>query len=149
MLARIACAAEPLLAQRPLGAAPDAPPTGLHPITAAVVYGAGHIARQLAARLVIVASHSGATALALSQQRGAAPIVGASDAPATLRRMTLLWGVYPLAEAPTTDAAALMTLVEAWGLRDGYLRSGDRVLFVRGTNLDAPVHNLTVVHQVE
>jgi pyruvate kinase len=38
---------------------------GLRAITAAIAYGAGHIAAELDARLVVVASHSGATALAL------------------------------------------------------------------------------------
>ena len=57
---------------------------GLHPITAAVVYGAGHIAAELDARLIVVASHTGATALALSKQRNYVPTVGISDSPETL-----------------------------------------------------------------
>ena len=41
----------------------------LHHITRAVVHGAGEMAYDLKAKLVFVASHSGRTALALSQHR--------------------------------------------------------------------------------
>ncbi len=51
---------------------------GLHPITAAVVYGAGHMAAELDAKLIVVASHSGLTALALSKQRNYVPHASAS-----------------------------------------------------------------------
>src|SRR5690606_13153910 len=50
-----------------------------HEITRAVVEGAGVMANNLKAQLVVVASHSGKTALALSQQRNFVPTVGVSS----------------------------------------------------------------------
>ncbi len=73
---------------------------GLHQITGAAVYGAGHIAAKLAAKLIVVVSHSGATALALSKQRNYVYTVGISDSETTLRQMCLYWGVHSLAGRP-------------------------------------------------
>ena len=88
---------------------------GLQPITSAVVYGAGHIAAQIDARLIVVASHSGATALALSKQRNFVRTVGISDSPQTLRQMCLLWGVIPLLGIPTSSNQEMLDAVTAWG----------------------------------
>ena len=77
--------------------APEFLVDGLHPITQAVVDGASRIAAELDAKLVVVASKSGVTAIARSKRRGAVPTVGVSDDPATLRQMSLYWGVTPLA----------------------------------------------------
>ena len=96
MMNQVALATEELYRDRaPL------PPTafsvaGLHPITRAVVHGAGQIAFEIKASLIIVASHSGATGLALSKQRNYPPIVGVSDSQECLRQMSLLWGIIPL-----------------------------------------------------
>jgi pyruvate kinase len=119
---------------------------GLQPITAAVVYGAAHVAAEIDAQLVAVASHSGATALALSKQRNYVQTVGISDSPRTLRQMCLYWGVIPLAGIPTDDNQAMLDAIVAWGLGDGSLTRGDHVVLVAGTGLGS--HNQIVVHRV-
>ena len=100
-----------------------------------MVYGAGHIAADIEARLIVVASHSGATALALSKQRLYVPIVGVSDSSATLRQMCLYWGVIPLADAPTANQRELLDSWSTWGRDDGCLHSGDHVVLVAGVGL--------------
>ena len=77
-------------------ATPTKHAVGLHQITAAVVAGAGLMAQQLHARLIVAVSQTGATALALSKQRNFVPTVGVSPVDATLRQMCLYWGVNPL-----------------------------------------------------
>ncbi|MBI3839718.1 MAG: pyruvate kinase [Planctomycetia bacterium] len=121
---------------------------GLHPITSAVVYGAGHIAAEIDARLMVVASHSGATALALSKQRTYVQTVGISDSPQTLRQMCLYWGVIPLGDMPTLSSQQMLDAVTNWGLRDGSLESGDHVVLVAGIGLNGGSHNQVVVHRV-
>ena len=76
----------------------------LNPVTKAVVSQAGMLAEKLVARLIIVASASGATALSLAKNRFRVPTVGVSDSPATLRRICLYWGITPLASAPCATA---------------------------------------------
>jgi pyruvate kinase len=121
---------------------------GLLPITSAVVYGAGHIAAEIDARLVVVASHSGATAVALSKQRCYVPIIGVSDSPKTLRQMCLYWGVIPLADVSTDSSQQMLDAVTAWGLRDGSLHAGDHIVLVAGIGVHGRAHNQVMVHRV-
>ena len=81
--------------------------------------GAGNIAQELDARLAVVVSHSGASALAMSKRRNMVPIVGVSDRVETLRQMTLYWNVIPLPGVPTSDSIQLLQYVEEWGQREG------------------------------
>ncbi|MCE9631921.1 MAG: pyruvate kinase [Planctomycetia bacterium] len=121
---------------------------GLHPITQAVVDGASRIAGELDAKLFVVASRSGLTAIARSKRRGAVPTVGLSDNPATLRQMALYWGVTPLAMDATHDTSVLLDRVTAWGLREGRLQRGDRILLVAGSGFGTGGHNMALVHEV-
>ncbi len=122
----------------------------LNPVTRAVVSGAGTLAEQLAAKLIIVASASGATALSLAKSRFRVPTVGVSDSAATLRRLCLYWGVTPLADAPLGSSPALARFVTDWGKQNGILRSGDHIVLITGTAGAAVTkHNMIVVHEVE
>jgi pyruvate kinase len=121
---------------------------GLHPITQAVVDGASRIAGELDAKLFVVASRSGLTAIARSKRRGAVPTVGLSDNPATLRQMALYWGVTPLAMEATHDTSVLLDRITAWGLGDGRLQRGDRILLVAGSGFGTGGHNMALVHEV-
>ncbi len=128
--------------------APDFLVEGLHPITQAVVDGASRIAADLNAKLFVVASRSGVTAIARSKRRGAVPTIGISDNTATLQQMTLYWGVTPLAAVASTDINGLLEQVTAWGLREGKLARGDRILLVAGIGFGTGGHNMALVHEV-
>jgi pyruvate kinase len=138
--------------ERLLGDAPAAPPApskaGVTPVTAAVTYGAGRIADQLSAALVVVATRSGNTARVKSKQRDFVRTVGVSDSAAVLRRMCLYWGIIPLPGAPVADGPALRAFIDQWGLQEGMLRAGDLIVFVTGTEFVPLAHNLVVVHEV-
>ena len=121
---------------------------GLHPITQAVVDGAGRIAVDVGARLVVVASRTGLTAISRSKRRGAVPTVGVSDNVATLRQMALYWGVTPLAGTVSTDVQALLGHVTSWGLGAGRLRKGDRIVLVAGVGFGTGGHNMALVKEV-
>jgi len=149
MMNRIALATEALYQDKPPLPPPDMLPEGLLPITRAVVYGAGQVASELDAKLVLVASRSGVTALAVSKQRSFVPTVGVSDLDTTLRQMCLYWGVTPLAGAPTKDPIKLLNFVSEWGVRDGCLKSKDRVVLVTGIGLGTGGHDMCVVHEVK
>src|SRR6185436_11146988 len=99
----------------------------LKDITRAVVRGAGTMAYVLGAKLVVVASHSGRTALALSQQRSFVPTIGVSALETTLRKMCLYWGVTPLMDAPATRPQRLIRYTDAWACAQGLTQKGDRV----------------------
>lgn len=133
-------------------------PDGLHAITSAVVQGAGTMVNSLDAKLVVVASHSGRTALALSQQRNFAPTIGVSTKETTLRQMCLYWGVTPLRNAPAEDIEQLIKHTNEWAIRSGLAAPGDRIVIVGGSHLTAGqsnkqmssgVHDIVIVHEVE
>ncbi len=121
----------------------------MHPITQATVYGAARIAQRLDAKLVVIATCSGATALVKAKQRDFIPTIGVSDSEATLRQMCLLWGITPLPGAPVQQAERLREFVDRWGQGDGTLVAGDRVVFVTGTSVTPGAHNTVMVHEVQ
>jgi pyruvate kinase len=149
MMHRIALATEPLCRRKSPVPEPDASVEGLNPITEVTVYAAGRMAEELDAKLVAVATASGATALSLSKNRHYMPTVGITDSPATLRRMCLYWGVIPLPSAPTGDREQLLRYFIHWGRSTGLLDSGDRMVLIAGTGLHVTAHNMVVVHQLD
>jgi len=148
MMNRISLATEAHYFERPRMPAPDKPAEGVLPTTQAVVHGAAQIAEELRAKAIIAASHSGATALAISKLRGFTPIVGLSDSEITLRQMCLYWGVIPLLVPPANGIRETIERVSAWGTKEGRFAAGDRIVLVAGTSLPTAGHNLAMVHEV-
>ncbi|MBN2474293.1 MAG: pyruvate kinase [Pirellulales bacterium] len=149
MMHRIALATESLCGGQKAIPLPDLTIEGINQITEATVYAAGQMAEELGARLVVVASASGATALSMAKNRHLVPTLGVSDSAATLQRMCLYWGVIPLPGAPTGDPRALLRYVTDWGRAAGLLASADRIVLVAGTGLAVTAHNMVVVHELE
>ncbi len=127
---------------------PIAALSGVHPITAATVYGATEIASRVNAKLIVIASNGGATARVKAKYRSAIPVVGVSDNESTLRRMTLFWGLLPLPGAPVGDGPKLREFIDNWGRAEGLLATGDRVVYVTGSEVVARAHNVVVVQEV-
>jgi pyruvate kinase len=148
MMHRIALSTEPLLKGRQVKPMADKPIEGFHRVTESVVYGMGQIAEALDAKLLVAATHSGATALAISKQRRDIPIVGITDNEPVLRQMNLYWGVTPIAGAPAHNLDDLIRHVEAWGTREGKLKKGDYIVIASAISLVAKGHNLLAVHEV-
>ena len=158
MMCRIARATEASMADSPLREMNKRQADKLQDITRAVVRGAGTMAHALKAKLVVVSSHSGRTALALSQQRSFVPTVGVSTEESTLRQMCLYWGVTPLRNAPADDVDQLIKHTDRWACRFGLATRGDRIVIVGGSHLTAGshdpqmasgVHDIVIVHEVE
>lgn len=148
MMNRIALATEPLLRGRAAQPISDVRIEDLHCVTEAVVYGVQFIASQLNAKLIVVVTHSGATALALSKLRTHVPIVAVSDLPAVSRQMCLFWGVTPLDNVPTRQSDQLIAHIEDWGRKTGSLSPGEHIVLVSGIGLMGSGHNMLVVHEV-
>lgn len=160
MMNRIALATERSMADN-APRTPDAVPVGkrLHDVTRAVVKGAGTMAHTLRAKLVVAASFSGRTAMALSQQRSFVPTIGVSTSEETLRKMCLYWGVTPIRGAPAFDTQGLIRFMDEWSIAKGFAEKGDRIVIVGGSHLTAGaegakemttgVHDIVIVHEVE
>ncbi|HPP52111.1 MAG TPA: pyruvate kinase [Thermoguttaceae bacterium] len=152
MMHRIALATEPF--ERPylpsLGepVAEETPTEGLDPVTEATARAAGQLAQQLGAKMLLVATATGATALCLSKYRFRTPVWGASPSEATLRRMCLYWGVVPLPTAPTENIADLLAYAIQKGRQIGQLQPGDRIVLLTGSDVTGRTHNMIQVHTV-
>jgi pyruvate kinase len=120
----------------------------VHPITSAVTEAATSIAEAITAKLIVIATHSGGTAWVKSKSRSRIPTIGASDNPAALRRMSLLWGIKPLYVEQFDDTAKLFDKISCWGREQGFLAVGDKVVFVTGSGVMQKAHNVLVVHTV-
>ena len=148
MMSRIMAATEPLLEHSPehesASAADD-----VHPITHAAVMGATKIAEELGAKMLVVATRGGGTCRLRSKQRDFVPTIGVSDKLSVLRRLSLFWGVTPLAGAPVQDGPQLRAFIDQWGREQGLIAPGDRIVFVTGTNFYPMAKNILVIHEAE
>jgi pyruvate kinase len=98
----------------------------------AVVLGAARIAQDLEVALVVVLTHSGATALLLSKQWLRVPILAISDRLDTCRRMALYRGVVPMHHPQLIGQQDLAEEVERLALERKFVAAGDRLLIVCG-----------------
>ena len=149
MMNRIMLATEKLLHKKPPREPVNERDSRVLPITQSVVYGAARIAAQVRAKLVVIVTQSGATAIAKSSQRDFIPVVAVSENQQSLRQMSLLWGITPLAGVRCGDEKSLREFVFSWGRSEGTLTKGDWVVVVTGEHVHPGAHNMVVVTEVD
>ena len=123
-MSRIATEAEALMFAQPGGAwtiptlaaaaAGKARAGWVQPITESVVEAASLVSRRLGAALLVVVTHSGRTALAVSKQRNETPTLALTDDAETARALCLNWGVTPLYRPEVNDVPTAMTATVEW-----------------------------------
>jgi pyruvate kinase len=118
-------------------------------ITSAMVDASALVCQRLEAKLMVLATRSGRTALALSKQSSLTPTLALSDDLSVARAMSLFWGVMPVYCSAICDPRRTLEVAVAWGIKRGLLVPGDRVVFQLGTLAGNPVHNAILVHTVE
>lgn len=130
VMARVAMKTEcslPPLAQENIVAAA----TGAE-VPDAIALAAATIARDTGARAVIACTMSGGSARLIARYRPCVPILAASPLPATVTRLCLTWGVFPILVKQSSDSeGAVSAAVEAFVSRR-LIRKGDRVVVVAG-----------------
>ena len=115
----------------------------------ALAHGVATVARDLDARLIVVWSQGGDTARYLSQNRPGIPIIAATSDEATMRRMCLLFAVWPVSMASPGDIEDFVAAADRLLIDQGWAEPGDAVVIVAGEPLDAPgVTNTLRIHYV-
>ena len=149
VMSRIAAEAERLLQTTDGEAPPSTRPGWITPVTEGIVDAASRLCRRLDAALLVVATHSGRTALAASKHRNMTPTLALSDDPEIARQMNLYWGVTPVHAPNIADGASALEAALAWARPRGMVRTGGHVVLVRGTIPGNPVHNALFVQIVD
>lgn len=118
-------------------------------MTRGVVYGAMQTAERLEAKLIVVLTRSGSTAIAISELRGPIPIIALTDDPRIARWVNLAWGVHPIAtDVCRQDPKRIVDFVTAWARTRRLVESDQRIVLVGTTDWTLPGKNLMLVHTV-
>lgn len=149
MMQKIVYESDPLVSGRGVEASHTQESRRANPITEAVSLGATVVANHLDADLIVVATDSGRTALALSGQRSRVPVLAVAHRQDIVRRLCLYWGVTSIhSKLVRQSADALLQFVVQWGLDSHVLKSGQKIVVVGHTNWLGGSHNLLMVHIV-
>jgi pyruvate kinase len=110
---------------------------------------AAHLAEESGAVLIVAFTQSGFTARMISKHRPSVPIVSFTTDDEASRRLTLLWGVRPLALAPYRRLSAMIPAAEKRLREERLARAGDRVVLVMGYPLGRKsTTNLLKIHTI-
>jgi pyruvate kinase len=104
----------------------------VEPITEAIVDAACLAAVRLDAPLIVVATDSGRTALALSNRRPTATVLALTPSESVARLLALCWGVTAVVVADTSQAEQGLEFAIDWARGRGLVRPGQHVVLVRG-----------------
>ena len=115
----------------------------------AVAGAACKAAEDIQAKFIIACTDSGFTAGLVSKFRPKAPILAFTPEPATLKRMSLYWGVEPRLMRPPTGTDEMIREVERSLLEEGLVKRGDRVVITASAPLlGSGRTNLLKLHRI-
>lgn len=106
-------------------------------------------AQDLKAAAIVTATSSGHTSKAISKFKPKAPIIAATTTEKVMRKLSLVWGVYPvLAPQSTSTDEVVSNSVEA-AIEGGYVKEGDLIAITAGVPAGlSGTTNLLKVHIV-
>ncbi len=112
--------------------APEA--TGADAIAAA----AWQIAETLDLAAILCLTSSGATGLRVARERPKNPIIALSPSVSTARRLALVWGVHCVVTEDASDIDEMVDRSCRIAFREGFAKTGQRVIVVAGVPLGTP-----------
>lgn len=114
--------------------APDVAPLAgfVEPITEATIDAACLVAARLDAPLIVVATDSGRTALALSNRRPAATILAITRTEQIARALSVCWGVTPLLRSQPSSTEQDLAYAIEWAKSRRLVAPGQHAVLVRG-----------------
>ncbi|MBM3236546.1 pyruvate kinase [Candidatus Poribacteria bacterium] len=109
-----------------------------HDIPDAISHATCHVALNIGAKAIICCTRSGQTARMVAKYRPHAPIIVVSASEEVLRRLVLLWGVFPLKIEQAMDTDDMITKAKRAALESGIANRGDTIVIVAGIPIDIP-----------
>lgn len=147
IMARIAQRTEVALRYKELSIKREASP--LRTVTDAISHATCTTAFDLGAAAIITSTKSGYTARMVSKYRPHAPIIAVTPKMSVVRKLNLVWGVYPLLVAETTGTDEMIAEAIQTSLAANLIKCGDLVVITAGVPVGVPgTTNLLKVHIV-
>lgn len=118
-------------------------------VTDAISHATCTIAQDLGASAIITSTETGHTARMVSKYRPRAPVAAVTPEPKVLRKMAIIWGVYPILMERAKDTDSMISGAIDMSLGEGIINPGDLVVITAGVPVG--VHgttNLIKVHTV-
>jgi pyruvate kinase len=118
-------------------------------ITESISQAVANSALELNAKAILTATESGYTARMVSKYRPKCPIIAVTPKDEVLRRLSLVWGVFPIKGdgAKTTDE--LFELAVDRSISHGFVHLGDLVVITAGVPVGrSGTTNLIKIHQI-
>jgi pyruvate kinase len=120
----------------------------INPITRAIVDAASLITEELDAPLIVVASDSGRTAVALSNRRPSATILAITRSEQIARTLALCWGVTPLALNEEYSPERELAFGIDWAKSHSLIRPGQHAILLRGQVAGQPSNRAVMAREV-
>lgn len=120
-----------------------------HNMTDAIGQSVAHTALNLDVNAIVTPTESGRTARMIAKYRPKAPIVAVTSDPSVLRRLSLVWGVYPQMSVFATTTDEMLDIAVQESLNSGIVKRGDLIVITAGVPVgEAGTTNLMKVHVV-
>ncbi|WP_447968516.1 pyruvate kinase [Nitrospira sp. M1] len=118
-------------------------------VAASACIAAATAARLVQAKLIIVFTNSGATALLMSKQRPDVSIIGLTPFSDSLKRMKVFWGVEPYLIPHILNTDERIQMAEAILKRHRLVKAGDRIVILSGEHDQQQTGtNLMKIHEI-
>ena len=121
----------------------------VEPITEAAVDAAFLAAKRLDAPLIVVATNSGRTALALSNRRPTATVLALTHSEQVARLLALCWGVTATVAPENSSPQQELAFAINWARTRRLIQIGQHVVLVRGEMPGQPTSRAVVVRAVD
>lgn len=106
-------------------------------------------AQDLGASAIVTATSSGYTARAVSKFRPKAPIIAATTSKDVMRKLSLIWGVYPVLSSNSESTDEVIDLSIHSAMEKGYVKEGDLIVITAGIPVGVSgTTNLIKVHVI-
>ncbi|WP_425448393.1 pyruvate kinase [Dethiothermospora halolimnae] len=118
-------------------------------VTNAISHSTCNTAESLEAAAIITATSSGYTAKAVSKFRPESPIIATTPDKKVMRKLSLVWGVYPVLSSETNSTDEVIDTSVEDALKKGLINQGDLVVITAGVPVGVSGStNLIKVHIV-
>jgi pyruvate kinase len=121
----------------------------LHEVNDATAVAACQMAYHVRAKAILAFTTGGTTALRVSKYRPRQPILAVTPSEATMRRLSLVWGVLPIRKPAPSNLEKVFELASEVALETRVARRGNLVVVTAGIPLNLPGStNLVKIHSV-